>query len=348
MDYSEREVLLRRICSGKLYTKINIKDNEFTAVFTDPNLHILTEADFIYKTRLEELKENPSLFTLEESYSLLRRDKIWNDRLDSELEDIPDNIKQLEEQLPLIQFQKSKQKVVLKGIEKLKNRQKELYLIKNQLEGNCIENLAEVTKRRFITSKIIKVPAEYEYLLNDPLNIDVVSVYYYRTGNIPEKDLREISRTDPGRLYISTAKEMSMPLFNCSASEMTEKQKIFVFWSKIYSWVYEHTERPSDDIINNDEKFDAWYAAQARKIKSETNKNSLNKVAGSGSEVFVMSDALGAKEVYEMNSSESRKNIKKRQNALSKKGVLEDAELPDVKQNLEIQINNEISKANRR
>jgi hypothetical protein len=86
-------------------------------------------------------------------------------------------------------------------------------------------------------------------------------------------------------------------LFGKPIIQLDSEQHALVYWSQVYDSVYEAYERPDDDIINDDEKLDAWFKRQSEKREAEKKKNKKpvnplglsNKVMKHG-EVFVAVD----------------------------------------------------------
>ncbi len=241
----------------------------------------------------------------------------------------------MEENLPNLKFQKKQLRSIEGMIKKAKERISELYLIKNQLWSSTINNLADRIKKRFIISKITRVNKNPDYLNNISF-IDSLAVCYYSDNAIKELEFRELARSDPWRLIWTVGKDRT-PLFKHSASEMTENQSILVMWSKIYDFAFESMNRPSDEIIASDIKFDAWYASEIKRLKADSKGNDYNSIIGD--EVFIAADEEGSKEVFDMNSAASKAKIRARDKLIQSKGVVSEMELPDVRDNLQMAIN---------
>jgi hypothetical protein len=125
---------------------------------------------------------------------------------------------------------------------------------------------------------------------------------------------------------------------------MTELQYHLLLWSRIYDSVYENPNRPTDDVISDDVKFDAWYRQESERIDAEIRKNATERAIGSisgtgGQEVFIPADLEGAKEVYQLNDMNARTRIAQRQKAIESNGVLKESELPDVAKDLKMEMN---------
>lgn len=62
-------------------------------------------------------------------------------------------------------------------------------------------------------------------------------------------------------------KESGIPFFNVkSVWDLDIAQTIFLHWVMVYTSVYElpNSDRPSEEVINDDERFDEWFERYTR------------------------------------------------------------------------------------
>lgn len=64
------------------------------------------------------------------------------------------------------------------------------------------------------------------------------------------------------------------PLFDGPVMDWNINQVALVFWSNFYDSIYEHPERPTQKIIDNDDLLDKWVEDQAKKMEDRAKKNS--------------------------------------------------------------------------
>lgn len=344
MDFDERSILVRRISSGKSYTSIKYQHDSIDVIFTDPTLDLLVEADFKHQRMIDDLKQDPNLFTREQSYKILENNGSWSPKLEEELKGLRSDLKTLSSNINSLQFHKLQQKALKETINKAKTRIEQLHTIKEQLWPSTIEYMADRQKKRFILKNITTI--EDPHLLEKPIFIDVLIVYYYNEHHHVLSKVRELARHDPWRLYWTVSKDTGTPLFKRSSVEMTDLQYALVSWSKVYDFAYDSTNRPSDDVIEDDDKFDAWYTSECERLRQETKKNQINGVGGQ--EVFVPADREGAKEVYALNNFDAKNRIAQRQEAIIKKGVVKEENLPDVSQDIKLEVNRLASASQRK
>lgn len=340
MDFSDREKLLRRISSRNLYGSIEYHNQKINVIIQDPSLEILTHSDFIYQEKYDKEKKDGDIITLEESYRILKIQDKWSDYLESELLEIPKDIKILTEKLNILGFQKAEKKIIEKTIEKRKKRLEELNNIKNQLWEFTLEAQCLKRKRHFLISKCTKgVDLQ---LLESPSILNLLANLYYVENRVTLEQIRSLARNDPWRLYWAMSKNTGNQIFPCSLCEMTEFQYALCSWSRQYDFAFESTNRPDEFVINNDILFDSWYEKEVNRIEKEINKSKIDSSINnqSGSEIYLMADNEGYKDVYELNNETTRRIISDRETAINSSTELKEAELPDVKQTIQMQINN--------
>lgn len=345
MEFFDREKLLRRITSKRLYTSVFFDNQRFDVLFIDPSLDITTEADWVYSKLYQENKNSTDFLTQEEAIKILIDDGKWSAKKDKDLEKLYNDVKFFTEYLPTIRFKKAEQRNVLKNMDKCKKKIVELEKTKSQYSHMTLENFCYRERQKFIVSKIHKVlNIEIDFSQNIRF-LDILAVYYFEENAISMLQLRELARTDPWRLYWTASKESNIPLFPHSSVEMSEWQYLLVLWTKIYDFAYASNNRPSDEIISDDSLFDNWYNAETNRIKKEiaSNKppvNSSGPSSGNGlQETFIPADLEGAKEVLELNNADAARHIKTLHQKIQEQEEVPDANLPLSQQLLRMEAN---------
>jgi hypothetical protein len=77
-------------------------------------------------------------------------------------------------------------------------------------------------------------------------------------GLLPHADIRKISRSVEWRMLWTLNREDLRGLFNTPISDLSANQKMLIYWSRVYDLAFESTDRPDDEIIQDDIKFDTW------------------------------------------------------------------------------------------
>ena len=341
MDFDTREALIKRIADKTLYCTVNYNGQEYDVIFKDPSLQLVNYSNFLYQKQYNKFKNSKDFITLQESYNILKDDGKWSDTLENELQTLKKDITTMQEKLASneIRFKKIEQKHISKLIEKANNRIQELEKTKNQLYHLTLESTCLQEKRRFLvketTSFLSNLP---NWELNTRL-LDVLVVYYFQEYSISMKDIRELARSDPWRLYWTASKDSNIQLFPHSSVEMSDWQYLLVFWSKVYDMAFASSNPPPDSIINDDNLFDAWCKSQHSEQKDSNIPNDLNINGVGVQEIFIMADEEGAKEVLEMNNPLGLHRIQNINKAITTKGEVNEVDLPDIQIDLKMAAN---------
>jgi hypothetical protein len=164
----------------------------------------------------------------------------------------------------------------------------------------------------------------------DDINIIIqLCELFFVKSRIPIESIRELARSQQWRIYWEIAKNTN-DLFIDNVISWSANQRDLAYWSTIYDSVYSAYERPSKDIIVDDDLLDSWFIRQGEKIDSKTQNSMAPKLNKSGrNEEFIMADKEGAKRIYKMNDPTARAQIKARQKVLNQKGTIKEQDMPD-------------------
>lgn len=330
MDYTAKEKLCRRISSGRSF----LPYKDLFIVFKDPDQNLIADSEIIYDIAIEE--NNGSMININESFEILKKKGLWSDDKDLKIEEYKRQIKILKEELWSSRFIEKRLRFLNTTIKNTENELDKLIKLKNSLYGGTIECFAEMQKRRFLIKNITTIKNAKVELSVDL--IDDLSRLYFEDNAVTEKEIRELARTNPWRIFWATSKETATPLFDKPSTMMTYYQQMLVSWSFIYDSAFQSLNKPSDDIIENDDLFDKWYQDEQNRIKNDQ-KSQQNNGYGN-KELFLMSDKEGAKKVYDLNTPEQKEKIKQRMKIIKEKGSVTDLDFPDVKRDIQIQSNN--------
>ena len=327
MDSEERKFLVNRIISGKLFAEINYNFEKVSVVFTDPSLFLLVESDFVYQKYLTDG------LTLKESFEILRARAEWDDKREGKLLTIENNVKRLKKQMLASYLFKTKLEQISAQIKVLNSEYNSLIKQKYSLWPNTIECLADLARRRFLIKNMVNI----DFTDRELSFVDNLVVCYYEKNSVSEETIRELARTEPWRLYWQVSKKTGTSLFPCASVQITELQHNLSKWTNIYDWAYENMDCPPDDVISNDLMFDGWLISQNEKNEKESKERFTGRKQSGGTgreEVFIPTDAKGAKEVYSLNDPGSKHTIKQRMKHILNKGVVNEIDLPDMKREI--------------
>lgn len=192
------------------------------------------------------------------------------------------------------------------------------------LDRYSVESYVEVERARFLISPNIYdnnwKHVEFPYFVWNHIVMKFFSAYVSATK------MRELARSDDWRSMWNISKDN---VFGVSSIEMTDDQRQLIMYSKMYDSAYSSGECPPDFVIEDDILFDGWRLFEAKRYE-EYKKGKNNEDDKLGSEVYQFATSKEhAQNILEQNTSQSRKIIKERQDAVNKAGKLREYQLPD-------------------
>jgi frataxin-like iron-binding protein CyaY len=335
--------LCYRIITG--YQPVIFLDDLYIVYDPKPEHYYLAD---IYCENIKEDFVSEGLLSQDESVEILIHKGLWSPDYDKQIDFLSKDFTNILRNIKDCQFKSNEKKrweelakANRKKIEELSNK-------KNTLLTNTIEYLLKIEKYKYLlflnTYKNNKRVWENEkdfYLLQKENIVNFLLKKTYLNFDIDSKSIRLIARNDPWRvIWRSSTKTGS--LFKHSASEMTEYQKELVTWSILYDGVYESLDCPDDSVIENDDLLDAWLIEQQEK-RSKEKKDKFStenaKINNSNEIGIVVDSPEDAEKVYNLNDRAGLQRIKDRQKALTNKGTLKEHELPDMKRDIKMMVN---------
>lgn len=338
----ERDFFISRIKSGY----IRLKNNNIVYKFKINN-DISYEAEEVYYETYEK-GINCNLPTDDEIYKFLIDRELWNDEEEDRLtKGIPKYIENVKVEM-FNNFEKSDEISRMRlYLDKAKDELYKIFEIRHQFDYLSCSGAALYAKWQFVIENCVT--------LIDGNNVDwnIINPHeilgVLNSMNIPEEDIRDMARNDPWSTIWNIGKKGGN-LFNCPVSEYTEDQKRLIRWSIMYDNIKEYDDVPPQEVIDDDDCFDGWLILKGRNKKIESDKekfeNRLGKCANA-QEIFVPVKCLGSPEdeyredastVFNMNNPLTHSIINARMNAVQH-GTISAAQLPDIRNELNMQIN---------
>lgn len=345
LDYNEREDLCNRIINGYAivhYKGIiyHIKDPNISSEYQGKKF----EDDLIQNLRYENIPTSDQLL------SILMERKLWDVNNDEKIVEMQNAIKELKKLLPTLEFKSITRKQTLEQIERLKQEILRIIRSKESLLTNSIENIARFEKYRWFIfnltydengKRVWKDWKKFGSIPEKTINHLISKAYF--DERMTDSNIRLLARTDPWRsLWIYMGKTgQGIPI-----KEMTNLKKSLISWSLVYDNVYESMDCPPNEIIENDELLDIWFDVQREKRekeKSEKQGESIKDITSrhpNAQEIgIVVESPEDAKKVFDMNSALSKMQIRNRFEVVKDKGTAQELNMPDVKQNLQLLVN---------
>lgn len=289
LTFDELDKYIGEIISGEKLARVpNSKGKQIPLLFRHPSRKELTYSDYIYKEAYNEALEM-ELPTVAAMEVISRTRGLFTEEDERNLNSLIDKLKG--------------QKAVLAKTTRVPARRDRLMTIINDLEQEIVvlhykkEKSLEMTcERKAAEEKLLYLTwaGTHSFFNNElywPTREDffqekdfsfrraVFLEYTIFFHGLNTKILREVSRSNLWRIRYVTALKTSDSLFGRSISEYTNDQLMLLYWSHYYQSIYEmlSSERPSEEIIDDDDALDAymkeWQADKNRETAATKEKN---------------------------------------------------------------------------
>lgn len=351
MDVADKELLVSRIAAGTLRFRILSEENEtINLCFKKPTLEHIYVAQELYHEYQQELKDMRCM-TEEEVIDFMIQEGLWTVEEQKILDEVTKNIDDFKVKLCELSFKANEKKTVRKALKIAKEKFAELSEKKQSYAYLSVKGAASMLRARYIIGMSTfyrdgrPVYTEESFWDSDTFMFEQIADIYFKS-RIPEHVFRILARTDPWR-SIWNSRKAEGQVFGVPSTELSDEQRNIVVWSNIYDSIYEHSDCPPDDIIEDDDILDGWMIIQRRKRKESTEKNkaeelvSNEKIRGC-SEVFVPVDTFDdAKKLNETMNDTHAQMVKKQRMAFARKqGTVSEEHMPDSM----MEINQELNK----
>lgn len=349
MDYQNRENLINRIISDlDIFYHNNTKYYLCT-----PSKEIRALSYHIYD---EFYNDNLFAEWLSEEEAAMKI-RILNGN-----KDLKEVIKNLNESIDNYKLNLFREFFVDKKRQKLK---KDLVLIKNKLghflniqhslDYLTLNGYATMIKTQFLAAMSIctleKKPIFHpdDFLTIDYSLVDKV-IRHWNENRITHEEFRELARTEPWRSYSSARKEDA---FGVAPIDLNDEQRTLLLYTKMYEGVYNHPECPSDELIEDDDALDGWMIDNKKRVEREKNQRAIDKKLGDkhkdATEVFLPAESKEQiKKIEELNDTQAKMTKMQRNALLKQKGKVKEADMPDVKQELQMKSQQMVTQAAKR
>lgn len=153
----------------------------------------------------------------------------------------------------------------------------------------------------------------------DNVLVSSIIFKYKHLKSAKESDFRALVRSSGWSIIWNSAKKTATNIFSRPPSDYTRDQLSVLFWSMMYDSVYESMDRPSDEIVEDDDKLDKWFEEQKEERQKTTKKKQLDKRSTSRHpEQFIMvGNEQEADDIYNLNDKVTLARIQREIKAVS-------------------------------
>jgi hypothetical protein len=365
MNSMQKEIVIHRLLSGK--TKIDIKGQCYIVALPLSFDYYMGQEIYqdTYHAALSE-----GILSAEDIVGFLLLQKLWDANEESRLDDLKAEIDKLKIRVYQAGVHTNQSLIARKLLKNCREEYKTLFYRRHQYDYATSEGLAGLARSHYLVGSTLcdrrgeKIWKNGEFWEDgDDGLIDQIMIRL-RDQQPDELVLRDIARTEPWRTYwISSNKQP----FSGAAGDLSEEQRSLIMWSKMYDSIYEHPERPSDDVIQDNDMLDGWLLLEQQERKEKQQQQvaerqiTENKRIAGSQHVFLMTNEIytehgrdahlksleEVKAITDSLNTPAAKMIKQERFAVIKAaGEIEGAHLPDVQRDLRMQANQRLMKGN--
>jgi hypothetical protein len=329
---SEREYFVSRIRSG-LYI---VKYQGLRLKIYQPTIEDELELQEAYIEAYDNALKD-SIQTEEEMISWMKSSGLWSDDEEQKMEKITKDIEKLKIEIfsnrtndRLRETVRAYLRAAEKGLQKLQEKKMTYY-------SNTCEGLANSEKLHLFIKKCTYLNGELFDFKSTSIT-HVLNSYYSQVCS--ESTVRYLARSEPWRSLWALYGLNTFTLFANKDRNLSIDQRNIITWSKMYDNVYESMDCPSDDVIEDDDLLDGWFAVQRKKrennrAQSEIDQRISNDKIKNSSEVFLMAHSSAeAQKINSLNDDQATFIKKQREELIKKKGVVSQQEFRDEQMRL--------------
>jgi hypothetical protein len=238
------------------------------------------------KRRCQQECEANGVPTEEELFEAAKAAGIWTEHDDLVRKEGKEHIQFLEKKIreeKLLSRKRSYQKQIDDTYEQLRETDKK----HQSIYVNTLEYLVRETELLTLVYRVTRTEDEEPLWRSESELLQARSKYgqyvvYLMHRHAEELDLsvaeyRRLARSGDWRLFWTLSKENLSDLFGRPIQDISSRQKLLIYWSRVYDSVFDDHERPDEEIIDDDDRLDEWLANRATK---QDEKRQGEKVAG--------------------------------------------------------------------
>lgn len=340
MEQIELDNLLYQILYGIYY----FTHNKISYKCVPNTLQDKYEAGLIYQDVMRDIRYEEML-TWEQAQRISQMNGTWTVKDEAGMKDLEKMVENTKLQLYINHTNPQSVQQLKKKLKKIQTGIARSNVTKHKLYHATKEAHAENVRREYLIAVSIRDKFD-----NKLYNIDsfwdcdntIIQSASENASDFAMNKIRKIARTEPWRsMWIAQKGEC----IGKPSVEWTEHQRILCSFSKMYDNVYESTECPPDEVIEDDDILDGWFIKQrkdrdeAKKEKSTDHNFGTHKGKGN-QEMFIMANNKQDVQSIISNNDATGKNIiqTRKQIVENAKGEkVDDINMPDVQRDLQLQ-----------
>jgi hypothetical protein len=354
MDHARREFLVSRVVSGCLRCRITDRFGQAAKLLIKPpSREQRYDAQELYQEVFIE-SELQGCYSDQELLSFLLENSLWDEDREKLITGLPKEIEEFKVRLFKELFKSNERKVIRKALGVAKEKLEELTHQRNAYGYLSCSGAAAIARNRYLMGCSLYYPDGRPVFASDtfwdePSDLLEQVIVYSGQQRLSETELRELARTDPWR-SVWACRKSEGTVFGIAACDYTEDQSRLISYTVLYDSIFEHPECPADNIIGDDDMLDGWMIDQRRQREARQNAKHGEDLVGSekvrgAQEVYLVADTNeDARKIDGLNDQFASAVKQARINTLNKQGVVNEAEMPDTRMKLRMEMNQLLSR----
>lgn len=342
-----KDLLISRICVGYALHTFETETGPLTLRLGAPTLEEKYYANLLYEQWYKRALKS-GMMTDDEALIYLYHEGIWSEELEKSLKELREDIDKAKIGMFEKLLQSNQLELLRTVLDKARSKIRLLEQKRECISFGTAEFIARLIKNNYLALCEIYTlsglpfcdPKEaiYEPI---PLLNDIISARINLA--LEESQYRLLARSDPWKSVWATSSK-THDIFGAPSSKITHEQQNLIIWSNLYDNIHEFPDCPTEAVINDDDVLDGFLLLKKRERENEYNaklvESKLSKKTSQGQEVYITANTVDdAAKIVGANDPHAKRTIAERMAAISKYGELSEAQLPDVKRELQMRIN---------
>tara|TARA_R110002020_G_scaffold250181_3_gene464272 strand:- start:2039 stop:3061 length:1023 start_codon:yes stop_codon:yes gene_type:complete len=285
MEQHEKELLLARIkCGYYIYRK-----KDLTLYIYPTTKHQDYESQFIFSEAYKEALSEGSMVE-EELLEMLQDQDLWNKTKEERLEELSKEDDKYKKEVFESFFNAEEREEARRELNRARQETLSLLNDRHSYDHLTCNGIATFAKSIWVIENTTKLPNgdpyEWEEIKPDRLLTEI------RKDGIHENQYRELARTTPWRNFWNCRKSCS-GVFDVPAMDLNTEQISLVSFSLMYDNIYQSTECPTDEIVEDNDAIDGWLILQREKQSKSQKEKLLEKLHSKhekSKDIFVKAD----------------------------------------------------------
>lgn len=263
---------------------ISLCDNNRTLCFRSPTIAEKNHADFIYQSSLK-LYKAAGILTNEQLLKVATNQNEWTE-IDNNYYKNFDSLMDLANE-QLVGASKSQQKRLKRQIKQAKKKRLDVVDRYYSITCNSVEQQAMEDKVKYyiqnLTENMDGTPIwqtmeEFQDCMDHTFIAELVTHYFEVVQKfLSTKIIRQIARSSAWRIRWNIGKKNVYTLFGADIRDLNDNQLELLYWSQVYDNVFDSAEPPSESIVEDDDKLDAWLKEKHKEHTAKRVNRSMEK-----------------------------------------------------------------------